>query len=72
MPTDKLQSRVDALEERIAHQDQTIDDLSETATALFKQIDALKRDLSRLTDQIQEMEQSAGAPGGREPPPPHY
>lgn len=70
--TDKLQARLDALEERIAHQDQAIEDLNETITSQFKLIDTLKRDLGRLTDEMREMEQSANAPAGREPPPPHY
>lgn len=70
--TDTQNTRISALEERLAHQDQAIEDLNETITEQWKSIDALKRDLSRLTDDMRELEQSGASPAGKEPPPPHY
>lgn len=66
---DRLQDRIDALEERVAHQDATIDALNETVTAQWAAIDALKRELGRLGERLDESAE------GDEPvdrPPPHY
>ncbi len=41
----ELSERIDALESRLAYQDQTIEQLNETITAQWKQIDALTRQL---------------------------
>ena len=65
-----LIARIDALEARVAHQDRTIDDLNETITKQWKEIDGLTRQLVRLRDQLQEVRDRA--PEGPEPPPPHY
>jgi SlyX protein len=67
-----LRSHVEQLETRIAFQDQTIDDLNTTITDQWKMLESFKRDIARLTDQLQEFEASAGTPGSKEPPPPHY
>ena len=62
-------SRVEALEIRVAHQEQTIADLNAAITAQWSVIDALERKLSRLREEFD----TSGAPdGGPEPPPPHY
>jgi SlyX protein len=65
-------SRLDALEARIAHQDQAIEDLNETITAQWKDIDRLKREVERLGDRVSSAEQSVGMDQGDEPPPPHW
>ena len=65
-------SRLDALEARIAHQDQAIEDLNETITAQWKDIDRLKREVERLGDRVSSAEQSVGPDQGEEPPPPHW
>ena len=65
-------SRLDALEARIAHQDQAIEDLNETITAQWKDIDRLKREVERLGDRVSSAEQSIGTDQGDEPPPPHW
>jgi SlyX protein len=67
-----LAKRIDALEMRLAHQDRTIEDLNETITAQWKEIESLTRQIARLGDQLQEVRDSAGAGEGPEPPPPHY
>ena len=67
-----LLARIDGLEVRIAHQDQTIDELNHTVTDQWKQIEALTYRLSRLDEQIRDIEAGAGGNEGPEPPPPHY
>jgi SlyX protein len=67
---DTLIARIDALEARVAHQDRTIEDLNETITAQWKEIEGLTRQIVRLGDQLQEVRDRA--PDGPEPPPPHY
>jgi SlyX protein len=65
-----LVARIDALEARAAHQDRTIEDLNETITSQWKEIENLTRQIVRLGDQLQEVRDRA--PEGPEPPPPHY
>ena len=65
-------SRLDALEIRIAHQDQAIEDLNGTITAQWTEIDRLKREVERLTDRVASAEAAIGPEGGEEPPPPHW
>ena len=68
---DTLAARIDALEVDKAHQDRAIEDLSEALAAQWKEIEALKRQVARLSEQLAE---AAAGPGGGEavPPPPHY
>lgn len=72
--TDKelFSARLEKLEERTAFQEQTIEDLNTTITDQWQVIEKLKRDILRLTSQLEDMDENVGAPGGREPPPPHY
>ncbi len=65
-----LAARFDALEIKVAYQDQAIEDLNATITAQWKELERLGRLVARLEDQLREA-QSAG-PQGPEPPPPHY
>ena len=62
--------RITALEERIAHQDQTIEDLNATILDLWKEIEGLKRQLGKLGDELSSI--AADVPQAPEPPPPHY
>ena len=66
-----LSARIDALEIRIAYQDETIEDLNATVTEQWKQIDALTRRIAALIDRVEAAETRA-ATGAPEPPPPHY
>ncbi|OYY06755.1 MAG: SlyX protein [Rhizobiales bacterium 35-68-8] len=69
---DTLNARIDALEISRAHQDRAIEDLSEALAGQWKEIEALHRQVARLTEQLAEAA-AAGAGGGEvEPPPPHY
>ncbi|MFL5023155.1 MULTISPECIES: SlyX family protein [Microvirga] len=67
-----LEARIEALEVRVAYQDQMIEDLNQTVIAQWKQIDSLKRQLNELLDRVQEVADNAGGPSAPEPPPPHY
>lgn len=62
-------SRIDALEVRVAHQDQTIAELNDVITAQWRKIDALERQFARMQDEYQNMLAPRDLP---EPPPPHY
>ena len=62
--------RIDALEIRLAFQDETIETLNKTITAQWQQIDALTRQLAALSERLQEAE--GNAPGAADEPPPHY
>jgi SlyX protein len=65
-----LAERIDALEMRIAYQDDTIETLNETITAQWKQIDALTRQMEELRERLQEAESNAATPTNERPP--HY
>lgn len=65
-----LGERVDALEMRIAYQDDTIETLNQTITAQWKQIDLLTRKIAELGERLQEAE--TNAPGHANERPPHY
>ena len=63
--------RIDTLEERVAFQDDAIETLNLTVTRQWAQIDALTRNVERLTDQLRETQASASQ-GPQHEPPPHY
>ena len=65
-----LNERVDALEARIAYQDDTIETLNATITEQWKQIDALTRQVAALKDRLQEAEARSSGPVNERPP--HY
>jgi SlyX protein len=63
-------ARLEALETRLAFQDQTIEDLNATITEQWRVIDALTRRLTVLEEQVRAG--SYIADPRTEPPPPHY
>lgn len=63
-----LESRIDELEIRAAHQDKIIADLNEMITAQWKQIEALQRQLRRMDEELQALDQG-DVPNQK---PPHY
>jgi SlyX protein len=65
-----LSERIDALESRLMYQDETIEQLNATITAQWKQIDALTRQLTTLSERLQEAEANAPPPTNERPP--HY
>jgi SlyX protein len=66
----ETRARIEALEARIAYQDRTIEDLNTSVTAQWKRIDELSRQVERMVDRLQRVEE--GPSGADEPPPPHY
>jgi len=65
-------SRIVTLEVRVAHQDRVIEDLNTLVTEQWKQIDALAKQVERMTDRLQRVEENAPSSDAPEPPPPHY
>ena len=65
-------ARLDELEIRIAHQDQTIEDLNAAITAQWKLIERLEARVERLGERVADSEQSAGEADPVNRPPPHY
>jgi SlyX protein len=65
-----LKARVEALEAAVAHQDKTIGELNAVITDQWKLIERLKRQLSRLEGQLDEV--AAGMPAPPIQKPPHY
>jgi SlyX protein len=63
------ETRIQNLEIRMAHQDQTIADLNDVITAQWKKLDALERQLKRLSEELQTMDQ-VDVPANQKPP--HY
>ncbi|WP_026783839.1 SlyX family protein [Pleomorphomonas koreensis] len=72
MTADTNEARIMALEEKVAYQEQTIEDLDTAVTSQWKEIDTLRRLVTSLLDEVKEMELAQRASAGREPPPPHY
>lgn len=66
----ELSERIDALESRLMYQDETIEQLNQTITTQWKQIDALTRQVAALGDRLQQAEANAPAPVNERPP--HY
>jgi SlyX protein len=65
-------ARLDALEIRIAYQDQTIEDLNAALIRQGQEIERLRREMRLLEAEMREaMAATPGDPAG-EPPPPHY
>ncbi len=67
-----LAGRCDALEETIAHHEQTIEDLNGAIAAQWREIEALKRQLMQLGERIDDVESTSGAGGVPVNRPPHY
>jgi SlyX protein len=65
-----LSERIDALESRLAFQDDTIETLNKTVTEQWTKIDALTRQLAILGERLQEAESQMPRPANE--PPPHY
>ncbi|GLK79451.1 SlyX family protein [Methylopila turkensis] len=61
--------RIDALEERIAYQDEAIETLNQTVTAQWAVIDALKREVAALGERLED---AVSGPAPVDRPPPHY
>ena len=69
--TDNFAKRIDALEIRIAHQDETIETLNRTVTAQWTQLDGLKREIAELRERLADAE-NRSVTGPSSETPPHY
>jgi SlyX protein len=65
-----LNERIDALEMRLAYQDEAIETLNQTITKQWLELDRLTRQLAEMKERLQEAE--SHAPGPSNEPPPHY
>ena len=63
------ESRLDALEMRIAYQDQTIAEINDLLTSQWRTLEALQREVRELREEVRNMTPSRTNP---EPAPPHY
>lgn len=64
--------RLDSLEIRIAYQDEIIETLNKAVTEQWMRIEALTREITRLTDRVREAENRSATSAAPGPPPPHY
>lgn len=69
---EELRRRVDELEIRLAHQDQTVEELNEAFAAQWRSIDEMSRKIALLESRLLSLEQNADASPSSDPPPPHY
>jgi len=67
-----MESRLEELEIRIAHQEAAIEELTRTDLAQQQQIEALHVQIGYLKSLIKELTPSAVASRSEETPPPHY
>ena len=67
-----MESRIEDLEIRSAHQERAIEELSEQVRAQHRAIEALQRQLRHLHSRLEAMRPSDVAPMSEETPPPHY
>jgi SlyX protein len=65
-----IEERIDALEMRIAYQDQTIEELNTTITEQWRVIDLLRKKFDMVEEQVRSG--SYIADPSTERPPPHY
>jgi SlyX protein len=63
------EARMVRLEELVAHQQAAIEDLSRQLTEGWKQNERLRRELARLADRFEELEDGAEAPSANQKPP---
>ena len=66
------EQRLMALESHIAHQDGTIEDLSEMVNKKWATIEALQRELSQMQARLGRVEDDTGPAQPDHQPPPHY
>ena len=69
-PSPKI--RLDTLEAMVAHQDQSIEELSDVVSRQATEISDLTEKLNSLRERLSELEEDGGDVGQDEPPPPHY
>jgi SlyX protein len=64
-----LETRIDELEMRVAHQDKTIGELNEVITAQWKKIESLERQMQRFSEELEALDSIDTTQHQK---PPHY
>ena len=64
--------RIEALEAHVAHQEAAIDDLSDMVRRQGEELDALRREIGKLTRTLEAMLQGGEEAPPANQPPPHY
>lgn len=67
-----MESRVEELEFKLAHQELSLEELTQSNLDQQKQLDELKIQIKYLKSLISQVGQSAVGSESDEPPPPHY
>lgn len=70
MSEERTLERIEALEIIVAEQQQVIDDLSEMMKKQWDRQEKLKRELAKLGDHLQDLEENQSAPTTQKAP--HY
>jgi SlyX protein len=67
---DDIKARLEKLEILASEQERMIEDLNGTITGQWREIEALRRQLAKLDDELREVEAGLPAPPNQKPP--HY
>lgn len=70
--SDDLQARVQTLEEKLAHREVEINDLSDMVSQQWKRLEALEREIDRTKDRIVTLEDEVGEGPDANVKPPHW
>jgi SlyX protein len=70
--SDEMAKRIETLETTVAYQDAAIEELREALALHFREIEALKREMTNLSLSLREVEAHPALAAEPEPPPPHY
>jgi SlyX protein len=62
-----IDQRINDLEIRIAHQDKTIAELNDVITAQWKKLEMMERQLRRLGEELEAMDQGEGPAANQKP-----
>jgi SlyX protein len=65
-------NRIAELETRLAHQEQTIDELSSVVAEQANLVELLREQVRRLSGQMGELAEVVNDKAPDDPPPPHY
>lgn len=68
----QFETRLEALEVKLAFQEQTVDALNEALVKKELDMAEIRDQIARLSGKLDTMSFSCGASTSEEPPPPHY
>jgi len=66
------EKRLTELEVQLAHQSATVDELNDVVAKQWQEIDRLKKQLTRLTGRLEQVEDTLPKDASQDQPPPHY